>query len=244
MINIEVIQEKRSFANAWAEAVKRIMNNKHSITFGGKLKEKNQYEVKVAYDSKTIIELKGNALKEAIEGKLHPKFPTKENHLREYLKEWERDFDWKKQGFTYCYEARIEKYGDIEIDQWELAREDLKNQIRTALPSNRNAIVIGIPLIDRYVIPDSPPCLREIAIRYEGNGICSVDSVWRSRDCFGALQSNIAGLLTAVIREVMLPTNCRIGTYTDYSRSLHIYKGDWEEAEKVKPVLVNPQITF
>ena len=54
------------------------------------------------------------------------------------------------------------------IDQWELAKEDLAQQISTGISSNRNIIDIGNPSIDRFEIPESPPCLRNIFTRLEG----------------------------------------------------------------------------
>ncbi len=279
MTSVELIKERNSFPNAWARAVNEVMKNGQEITFGGKIKGKEQYEKKVAKDMDIEIVLEGNALKEAITGVLHPKFPTKENVLREYLKEWERGYDWRKQGFTYCYEDRAEAYqgfrtqdtvrvypvcntlddkgvvhkpGDsfscwpqkefITIDQWKLAMEDLAQQIETGIQSNRNVIVIGNPSIDRFEIPDSPPCLREIWIRYEGNGEASVKTLWRSRDLFTAGMTNIVGLLSAVMREVIIPNNCEIVQYVDKNHSIHIYRGDWDDAAKIKPMSVNPQM--
>lgn len=244
MIQVELIKEKNSFPNAWARAVAEVMKNGQEITFGGKIKDKDQYEKKVAKDMDLGIVLEGNALKEAIAGVLHPKFPTKEMHKDAYMKEWERGYDWQKQGFTYCYEDRAEAYrGPLcSIDQWALAREDLVQQIATGIQSNRNVIVIGNPSIDRFEIPDSPPCLREIWIRHEGNGKASVKTLWRSRDLFAAWMTNIPGLLSAVMREVIIPNNCEIVQYVDKNHSLHLYREWWEAAALVKPVPVNPQM--
>lgn len=250
----EVIHEKYSFGNAWYRALRHVLRTHHEITFGGKIKGKNppQYEKKPAYDSDTIIVLEGNALQEALDCKLHPQFPTKELHKEAYLKEWERGFDWKKQGFTYCYEDRAENYKGykirnsvddvilISIDQWNLAKEDLAQQIETGIQSNRNVIVIGNPSVDRYEIPDSPPCLREIWIRWEKENFVSVKTVWRSRDLYAAWMTNIAGLLKAVMREVIIPNNCKIIQYVDKNHSLHIYRGDIESAQKVKSIPINP----
>lgn len=130
----------------------------------------------------------------------------------------------------------------ISIDQWNLAKEDLAQQIETGIQSNRNVVVIGNPSIDRFEIPDSPPCLREIWIRYAGESNVIVKTVWRSRDLYGALMTNIAGLLSAVMREVIIPNGCKLIQYVDKSHSLHIYKYDWESASKVKPIPINPML--
>lgn len=251
MTSVELIKERNSFPNAWARAVAEVMKNGQEITFGGKIKDKDQYEKKSAMDTDIEIVLEGNALKEAIAGVMHPKFPTKENVLREYMKEWTRGYDWRKQGFTYCYEDRAEAYQGfscclqnefITIDQWTLARNDLAQQIATGIQSNRNVIVIGNPSIDRFEIPDSPPCLREIWIRHEGDCRVSVKTLWRSRDLFNAWMTNIPGLLSAVMREVIIPNNCEIVQYVDKNHSIHIYRGDWDDAMGIRPVPVNPQM--
>ncbi len=256
MIPVELIKERNSFPNAWARAVTEVMKNGQEITFGGKIKDKEQFEIKVAKDMDLGIVLEGNALKEAIAGVLHPQFPTKEMHRDAYMKEWERGYDWRKQGFTYCYEDRAEVYkgyriysknfetgeDGMTIDQWALAREDLAQQIATGIQSNRNVIVIGNPSIDRFEIPDSPPCLREIWIRHEGNGKASVKTLWRSRDLFAAWMTNIPGLLSAVMREVIIPNNCEMVQYVDKNHSLHLYREWWDAASLVKPVPVNPQM--
>ncbi len=247
----EIIYESSSFPNAWVKAVKHVMRSKSEITFGGKMKDKEppQYERKKAYDSDQIIVLEGQALEEALAGVLHPKFPTKNQHKEAYLREWDRGYDWRKQGFSYCYENRGEAYLGVTlkraipeyqiIDQWKLAREDIANQIATDIQSNRNVIVIGNPSIDRFEIPDSPPCLREIWIRWEGKDRISVKSLWRSRDLFAAWPVNICGLLNAVQREVVEPNKCKMVQYVDKSHSLHIYHYDWDDASKVELLPVN-----
>jgi hypothetical protein len=37
-------EERNSFPNAWARVVSEIMKNGQEITFGGKIKDKEQYE--------------------------------------------------------------------------------------------------------------------------------------------------------------------------------------------------------
>ncbi len=262
-----LIVENQNFSNAWAEAVKQVMKNGNEITFGGKLTGKNQIERKVAKELEAIIKLEDHALQEAINGVLHPKFPTREKHLDAYVKEWDRGYDWKKQGFEYNYENRCEGYigffidydtyedmrwHDKEvftkriIDQWKLALEDVINQIETGIQSNRNVIVVGNPSVDRFDIPDAPPCLREIWIRWNRKNGIDVKTTWRSRDLFSAWMSNIIGLLSAVHREIIIPltlkygTTYRIASYTEHIRSLHIYEPFWDDAMKIKKVAVNP----
>ncbi len=267
MTRVELLYEKNSFPNVWYRAVHEVMKTGTEITFGGKIKGKEQYEKKKAKELSMIIVLEGNALKEAINGVLHPQFPTKELHKAEYIKEWDRGYDYKKQGFLYNYENRCEEYigyqrvkrqsypsgyhysyRKCEIDQWKLAKEDLLNQINTGIQSNRNEITIANPSIDRYEIPDSPPCLRSIWLRWDGKTGIEVKTDWRSRDLFAAWPVNVAGLMSAIDREIVKPLSLELNTiyklvqYEDRSKSLHIYHYDWDDALKVKPVQMNPQM--
>jgi hypothetical protein len=58
------------------------MKNGTEITFGGKIKDKGppQYEKKKTKELDLIIVLEEQALKEVINGVLHPQFPTKKFH--------------------------------------------------------------------------------------------------------------------------------------------------------------------
>ncbi len=67
------------------------------------------------YDIVSLTEINHPTL----EPMLHPNFPTKELHLAEYVKQWDREYDWKKQGFEYNYMDRLIKYPMIKIKKNE-----------------------------------------------------------------------------------------------------------------------------
>lgn len=239
MSYVKVIHESSSFANAWRKALQEVIASGTDIKFGDKKEPKNAREI----DCDIVLE--GTALKEAIEGKLHPSFPTKELVKEAYLKQWERDFDWEKQGFKYNYNNRCCKHpvskhlfidGESHIDQWELAREDIWLQKVTGISSNRTLVLVGNVTIDWLEIHNEPPCLICIWIRYEGDNKISVKALFRSRDLYNAWMTNVVGLLRTVIREIAIPTGCEIVQYVDKNFSLHIYSGDLESASKVKNV--------
>lgn len=122
-----------------------------------------------------------------LEPMLHPNFPTKELHLKEYEKQWERNYDWKKQGFEYNYMDRLikypttpefiedkdneyyHKYNDFEIsdnfiDQLKIIRENIAKRIEKGgecLISNRDQVITWIPDRDMFVSEDQP-CLQRI----------------------------------------------------------------------------------
>ncbi|MFQ6072140.1 MAG: hypothetical protein ACE5KT_05485, partial [Methanosarcinales archaeon] len=68
--------EETSFPNAWARAVRFVMN------FGMVLP--TEYDNK-SKDVCSRITLTGNAIKQIEKMELHPQFPTKKSHLKEYL---------------------------------------------------------------------------------------------------------------------------------------------------------------
>ena len=209
----------------------------------------------------------GNPL---LEPMLHEDFPTKEMHLQEYLKQWERGYDWKKQGFEYNYMARLIGYPrtDLDsddsgyykykakhccertIDQIKIVREKIADRIAKGgdcLVSNRDQIITWVPERDLFIDEDQP-CMQRIQvfvysypkmdgdILIPGKGEFHVD--WRSRDLYGAWNSNMVGLTLMLKREIFDPNNIRIIRCVDRCSSLHLYQGDWEAAEKVKPVAI------
>jgi len=258
--SVDIIHESKSFGNAWYRGLRHIKMFGQPITFG------DAKEPKYATDVCLIVNLTDNALQEAIDGKFHRQFPTREKMRDGYIHEWDRGFDWKKQGFTYCYEDRAEAYQGYRklkqvykhiefqsasdpsftvdelrpftIDQWKLAKEDLALQISTQISSNRNIIDIGNPSIDRFEIPESPPCLRNIQLRLEGieDGIPHVSSKWmfRSRDFGMAWPTNIAGILSAIKREVLNPNKAKLNQVIDISTSAHVYRGDYNLFDEVE----------
>ncbi len=137
------------------------------------------------YDIVSLTEINHPTL----EPMLHPNFPTKELHLAEYVKQWERDYDWKKQGFEYNYMDRLIKYPSVmhgslsyssyyhkseggninnftayEIDQLKVIREKIASRIEKGgdcLVSNRDQVITWIPDRDMFVSEDQP-CLQRI----------------------------------------------------------------------------------
>lgn len=205
----------------------------------------------------------GNPLCEPM---LHEDFPTKELHLKEYIKQWERGYDWKKQGFEYNYMARligypktdimsdssgyykVKQFFEHTIDQIKATKEKIANRIAKGgdcLISNRDQIITWVPERDLFVDEDQP-CMQRIQIfiysypkmdgdiLIQGKGDFHVD--WRSRDLYAAWNSNMVGLTLMLKKEIFDPNNIKIIRCVDHCSSLHIYEGDWEAAEKVKPM--------
>ncbi|HID26341.1 MAG TPA: hypothetical protein EYP22_00605 [Methanosarcinales archaeon] len=215
--------EETSFPNAWARAVRFVMN------FGIVLP--TEYDNK-SKDVCSRITLIGDAIKQIEKMELHPQFPTKKSHLKEYLIQFTREYDWKKQGFEYTYMDRLSNYHNI--DQLEL----LKNNIHR-VGSRRLIAITWRPGQDWNT--EHPPCLQLIWVRQLKDKGAEVHLNWRSRDLFSAWMSNIIAIVDMLIREVLKPNDLKIIKLVDFCNSLHIYDRDWESAKKVRLVPVNPQ---
>jgi len=212
-------------ADAWGQAVNFVM--------------KNGMEIKTEYgpmskDICSIIEIR----EPFAEPMLHPQFPTKELHVKEYVRQWDRDYDWKKQGFEYNYMDRLINYPSRgkDVDQLKAIRELLPQGV-----SRRRQAITWIPERDLFVKEDQP-CLQRLWVRDIGNGNAEMHCMWRSRDLFAAWNSNMVGLLTMMKREVLEPNNLKLIKVVDFCNSLHIYEADWEAAALVKPLPKSPQM--
>jgi len=212
-------------ADAWAQAVNYVMRNGMEI--------RTEYGP-MSKDICSVIEIR----EPYAEPMLHPQFPTKELHVKEYLKQWERDYDWKKQGFEYNYMDRLINYPsrDKNVDQLKAIRELLPQGV-----SRRRQAITWIPERDLFVKEDQP-CLQRLWVRALGDGNAEMHCMWRSRDLFAAWNSNMVGLLTMIKREVLEPNDLKLVKVVDFCNSMHIYEADWEAASKVKPLPKSPQM--
>jgi len=230
MIPPNIYIEGYTLPDVWAKAVKEVMKNGIilSTEYGPKSKDVCSTMV-IKYPFEQPM--------------LHPQFPTKEQHLREYVKQFEREYDWEKQGFTYTYVDRFIHYpvsdpyeGYTYMDQFVQMRLDL---IQKPV-SRRTQIVTWVPAIDQT--NDEPPCLQRIWMRKLTDTTCEMHCDWRSRDLFSAWNSNYIAILDMIKREILIPANLKLVKLVDFVDSLHIYEADFEEAAKVMPAVVNPML--
>jgi thymidylate synthase len=191
---------------------------------------------------------------------LHPDFPTKDMHLAEYIKQWERSYDWKKQGFEYTYVDRLThypctpNYADVKLKEYysqclinfmdsglidQLAA--LRYQLSTGVTSRRFQMITWIPDRDLFVKEDQP-CLQRLWLRILNQGEVELHTEWRSRDLYAAWNSNVIGLLTMIKKELLEPNNLKLVKYVEFINAAHIYETDWQDAEKVHQYASNPQL--
>ena len=136
--------------------------------------------------------------------------------------------------WPYTYHQRLTAHPDLDgstVDQLGLAVERVA---RT--PYTRRAVATtSVPNLDPYLKEDVP-CLREVQLRCpeddQGNLVLNVSTAWRSRDLFKAWPDNVLGLtflFQALARQIQERAQrpVKLGSYADYSFSLHIYGQDF-----------------
>jgi thymidylate synthase len=222
--------EIRSFQEAWEKAVQFCMKE-------GLIIKPEENTKQLTRDMCSMITLYGNGIKDIFEQKLHPKFPTKEMHCVQYVKEYTREWIAEQnkrpeiEQFVYNYMDRLINYPCWNEPGWKLDQiGKLKKLVETGI-SRRHQIITWIPEKDLYSA--SPPCLQRIWIRKLNDEDCEIHFDWRSRDLYGAWMPNYIGLFDMLKREIFTPLDLTVVKVVDKCDSLHIYEGDWISALKV-----------
>jgi len=136
--------------------------------------------------------------------------------------------------WPYTYHQRLFSHPDVDgdlVDQVALAIERVAQT-----PYSRRAIcTTSVPNLDPFLKEDVP-CLREIGLRCpeDKNGELALNPTltWRSRDLYKAWPDNVIALtflLQVIAQKISLRSRrpCRLGSYKDFSMSLHIYGQDY-----------------
>jgi thymidylate synthase len=132
--------------------------------------------------------------------------------------------------WPYTYHQRLFSHPVADgstFDQMHVAIDKIAQT-----PFTRRAVAsTAVPTLDPFLKEDIP-CLREVQLRCpedaEGNLVLNLNTTWRSRDLFRAWPDNVIGItfLQARLAEKIAEKTSRkvrVGSYADYSTSLHIY---------------------
>jgi thymidylate synthase len=138
------------------------------------------------------------------------------------------------QEWPYTYHQRLFAHPDAGgsvVDQIAIAVDRV-----SSTPYTRRAVATtSVPNIDPFLKEDIP-CLREMQLRCpedaDGNLVLNINTMWRSRDLYKAWGDNVIAItfLQGVLaRRVAAKSGrtTRVGSYADYSGSLHIYGQDF-----------------
>ncbi|MCC6699246.1 MAG: hypothetical protein IT365_26715, partial [Candidatus Hydrogenedentes bacterium] len=136
--------------------------------------------------------------------------------------------------WPYTYHQRLVSHPDLDgstVDQLALAVDRVARTTYT----RRGVATTSVPNLDPFLKEDVP-CLREIQIRCpeaaDGTLMLNMNTMWRSRDLYKAWPDNVIGitfLQRVLARQVAEKAKrpVRVGSYADYSASLHIYGQDF-----------------
>jgi len=138
------------------------------------------------------------------------------------------------QEWPYTYHQRLFAHPDADgsiVNQVEIAIDRI-----VETPYTRRAVATtAVPNLDPYLKEDIP-CLREVQLRCpedaQGNLALNMNTVWRSRDLYKAWGDNVIALTflqQAIAKQISAKSGraLSVGSYADYSCSLHIYGQDF-----------------
>ena len=153
--------------------------------------------------------------------------------LREGVKSGNIPKEW-----PYTYHQRLFSYpladGTV-VNQME----KLVDRIAESPITRRAVATTRVPEVDAHLVEDLP-CLGEVQLRCpkdeEGNLVLNMDTRWRSRDLYKAWCDNVVALTflqQLLARKIEEKTGIRtkVGSYADFSTSLHIYGQDFHQIQ-------------
>lgn len=171
-------------------------------------------------------------------------YPVKDIALYDYVTSLDdvsiranKNFETGEDKFTYTYPNRIfnmsERHSDFRVDQFELMITRLKKDMGYVGSNRAVANIYSAPLDCSM---KDIPCLQILQATIRNNELI-LHCYFRSNDCYGAFPSNMLLLnylgLKFVDRLKKDYPSLYFKGISYNSSSLHIYKGDLEQAKKV-----------
>jgi Thymidylate synthase len=145
-----------------------------------------------------------------------------------------KDGELSAHEWPYTYHQRLFDHPAVDgstVNQMQLAVDRMAKT-----PHSRRAMATtSVPNVDPFLKEDIP-CLRELQLRCprdeQGKQALNMNTMWRSRDLYKAWSDNVIGLtfLQSVLADEIEEKSgvaTHVGSYADYSFSLHIYGQDF-----------------
>lgn len=152
---------------------------------------------------------------------------------------------WVERGgvkWNYTYHERLRAYDVGTGNKTEQIENMIKEMVDAPdLYRRRFQVTTWIPGIDPFI--KDPPCLQRLHFRWlpgeDDTWVLNLNSSWRSRDFPKAWFMNVRGMIDIqrlVAKEVgkRRGIKTKLGRYTDFSDSLHIYGKDFHGSGGVK----------
>ena len=103
------------------------------------------------------------------------------------------------------------------------------NKLKDKPYSRRAQAITWRPYSD--ILRGDPPCLQRIWMRVKNNQLI-MQTTWRSRDLLRAWEPNVNGMIR-IQKMVADELDVEMGSYADFSNSLHIYGNTFKEVEDI-----------
>lgn len=234
-----VFIKEGDFMRAWIKLLEHCIKNESLISFGDKDDPK---KMRAEICSRVVLE--ETAVEQIIDGvnylsKYRKQFPFGPQYVQHYVEEYSLEYIEKqamleegdKGKFTYTYYDRFRRYPTSNgmLDQVEALKNNVAQQIKNGVFSNRHQMITWIPEVDTFSA--EPPCLQRVWVTLIEKGSIEVHLDWRSRDLYGAWHVNLVAIINMIDRDIAKPNNCKIVRVMDSCNSLHIYNGDFDQAK-------------
>ena len=233
---------------AYFQAMKKVWEQGCTIRTEYDRKDNNgEYIDPPSRDSRTLIEVLnpfgqprfpptsfcevGKYIAEILGAKDHLVVPLEE--LERGIKEGNLDTKW-----PYTYHQRYTEWpkpNGEKVDQVKLVLDRVAETPFT----RRGVASTAVPYIDPHLKEDLP-CFREFQLRALDNEAGELElnmtTTWRSRDLYKAWQDNVVAVtfwqqVLAKELEKRTGKRVRVGSYADFSMSLHIYGQDFPQVK-------------
>jgi thymidylate synthase (methanogen type) len=153
------------------------------------------------------------------------------------IRETEDSMIWKlKNGVEFDLDKKISEQlgvshipiGVMQFPQMD-QMEYIINKLKEKPYSRRAQAITWRPLVDPF--HNDPPCLQRIWMRIKNNQLM-MQTTWRSRDLLRAWEANVNGMIR-IQKMVADRMEVEMGSYVDFSNSLHIYGNTFSEVEDI-----------
>jgi thymidylate synthase len=212
------------FEAGWMKLLDVILTSGTTTVFG------SENEVKVAKEIPVAVVWEQEAVAQMLALKMPKHYQYGEKSVREYVKKCLKPFAEEQRELSDEDNAKFDyTYVELLYDQLDNLRDSVLKQKETGIQSNRNQALTWDKNKNSFK-DDSPPCLQIIWIKWHPGDLLDVHIVWRSRDAWHALPSNMAGITNMINEYVAIPTGCKIRRVVEYIFSLHIYEAFLDDA--------------
>ena len=202
------------------------------ITFG------HAGEPKRAREIYAIIQIYGKAIDDVLAGITPANFRWAGDKITDYQNSFLVPLCdvGKRQGddtdFEYTYIELMRKFQTIEgeIDQMDVSKEKLAENLKTGIQSNQNVGTVYHPM---YWNSHNPPCFNWYQVRLLDDNKVSLRLLFRSNDYGDAVWANLCGIAKAFDELVIKPAGCELIEIILTSTSAHIYANEADLAKKV-----------